>query len=127
VSFSEMGPSTWMQPADFSTQRVTVILYQPWSEDRIKALRANDLVFYADLNDNRRSRGGYVRDCCPVGTGLEAASVGVALQVRQCGRKAYRYGPSVWEIISERGLSCFSASSKHVLISSRRDSRSVQA
>ncbi len=39
----------------------------------------------------------------------DAALVGMALQGRQCGRKAYRYGPSAREIIGEKGLCCFSA------------------
>lgn len=46
----------------FSAQSMTPILYQPWLEDRIKDLPDTDAVFYADLNDNRRSRGGYVAD-----------------------------------------------------------------
>ena len=46
----------------FSAQSMTPILFQPWLEERIKALPATDAVFYADLNDNRRSRGGYVDD-----------------------------------------------------------------
>jgi len=77
---------------------LTPIPYEPWLEDRMNALLANDAVL-----------------------------VGMALQVRQCGRKAYRYGPSAWEIINERGLCCFSASSKHARISSKSGSRSVQA
>ncbi|MDI9430120.1 MAG: terminase family protein, partial [Planctomycetota bacterium] len=40
----------------FSAQSMTPILYQPWLEDRIKDLPDTDAVFYADLNDNRRSR-----------------------------------------------------------------------
>jgi hypothetical protein len=46
----------------FSAQSMTPILFQPWLEDRIRALPETDAVFYADLNDNRRSRGGYVAD-----------------------------------------------------------------
>ena len=46
----------------FSAQSMTPILYQPWLEERIKALPDTDAVFYADLNDNRKSRGGYVND-----------------------------------------------------------------
>ena len=46
----------------FSAQSMTPILYQRWLEDRIKRLPNTDEVFYADLNDNRKSRGGYVDD-----------------------------------------------------------------
>ncbi len=46
----------------FSAQSMTPILYQPWLEDRIRGLPDADAVFYADLNDNRKSRGGYVDD-----------------------------------------------------------------
>jgi hypothetical protein len=46
----------------FSAQSMTPIIYQRWFEDRITALPDTDEVFYADLNDNRKSRGGYVDD-----------------------------------------------------------------
>lgn len=46
----------------FSAQSLTPILFQSWLETRIKSLPSTDAVFYADLNDNRRSRGGYVDD-----------------------------------------------------------------
>ena len=46
----------------FSAQSMTPILYQPWLEDRIRGLPDADAVFYADLNANRKSRGGYVDD-----------------------------------------------------------------
>ncbi len=51
-----------LDKSGFSAQSMTPVLYQPWLEDRIKALPPTDQVFYADLNDNRRSRGGYVND-----------------------------------------------------------------
>ena len=41
---------------------MTPVLHQVWLENRIRALPETDAVFYADLNDNRRSRGGYVDD-----------------------------------------------------------------
>lgn len=46
----------------FSAQSMTPILHQPWLEERIRGLPDTDAVFYADLNDNRKSRGGYVAD-----------------------------------------------------------------
>jgi len=46
----------------FSAQSMTPIIHQPWLEERIKGLPDSDAVFYADLNDNRKSRGGYVDD-----------------------------------------------------------------
>ena len=46
----------------FSAQSMTPILYQTWLEDRIRDLPETDSVHYADLNDNRKSRGGYVDD-----------------------------------------------------------------
>jgi len=46
----------------FSAQSMTPILHQVWMENRIKNLPNSDQISYADLNDNRRSRGGYVDD-----------------------------------------------------------------
>ena len=46
----------------FVAQSMTPIIFQPWLEKRIEALPDTDSVFYADLNDNRKSRGGYVDD-----------------------------------------------------------------
>ena len=42
--------------------RMTPIIFQPWLERRIEALPDTDAIFYADLNDNRKNRGGYVDD-----------------------------------------------------------------
>ncbi len=38
------------------------IIHQPWLDERIKTLPDSDAVFYADLNDNKKSRGGHVDD-----------------------------------------------------------------
>jgi len=46
----------------FSAQSMTPIIPQVWLEERIEALPDTDEVFYADLNDNRKSRGGYIDD-----------------------------------------------------------------
>jgi len=46
----------------FSAQSMTPILHQAWLEDRIKSLPDSDFITYANLNDNRKSRGGYVDD-----------------------------------------------------------------
>ena len=46
----------------FSAQSMTPIIHQPWLEDRIKSLPDSDAILYADLNDNRKSRRGYVDD-----------------------------------------------------------------
>lgn len=46
----------------FSAQSMTPILHQKWLEERIQTMPPTDAVFYADLNDNRKSRGGYVED-----------------------------------------------------------------
>ena len=46
----------------FSAQSMTPILHQAWLEERIRALPDADAVFYADLNDNRRSKGGFIAD-----------------------------------------------------------------
>lgn len=46
----------------FSAQSMTPIIPQAWFEERIEVLPDTDAVFYADLNDNRKSRGGYVHD-----------------------------------------------------------------
>ena len=46
----------------FSAQSMTPIIPQNWLEERIDGLPETDDVFYADLNDNRKSRGGYIDD-----------------------------------------------------------------
>lgn len=46
----------------FSAQSMTPIIFQSWFEDRIRGLPDSDAIFYADLNDNRKSRGGYIDD-----------------------------------------------------------------
>lgn len=46
----------------FSAQSMTPIIPQPWLEERIESLPDTDEVFYANLNDNRKSRGGYIDD-----------------------------------------------------------------
>ena len=51
-----------MDKKGFSAQSMTPIVPQSWLEERIGALPETDAVFYADLNDNRKSRGGYVDD-----------------------------------------------------------------
>jgi len=51
-----------MDKKGFSAQSMTPIIPQSWLEERIGALPETDAVFYADLNDNRKSRGGYVDD-----------------------------------------------------------------
>jgi len=51
-----------MDKNGFSAQSMTPIIPQGWLEERIKALPETDAIFYADLNDNRKSRGGYIDD-----------------------------------------------------------------
>lgn len=46
----------------FSAQSLTPIIPQPWLEERVESLPDTDEVFYANLNDNRKSRGGYIDD-----------------------------------------------------------------
>jgi len=46
----------------FTAQSMTPIRFQPWLEQRIRSLPPTDAVFYADLEDNRKSRGGHVDD-----------------------------------------------------------------
>lgn len=46
----------------FAAQSMTPIIFQPWLEKRVESLPETDDIFYADLNDNRKSRGGYVDD-----------------------------------------------------------------
>lgn len=51
-----------MDKKGFSAQSMTPIIPQSWLEERIGALPETDAVHYADLEDNRKSRGGYVDD-----------------------------------------------------------------
>ena len=51
-----------MDKNGFSAQSMTPVIPQGWLEERIRDLPDTDAVFYADLNDNRKSRGGYVDD-----------------------------------------------------------------
>jgi hypothetical protein len=51
-----------MDKNGFSAQSMTPIIPQIWLEERIEALPDTDEVFYADLNDNRKSRGGHIDD-----------------------------------------------------------------
>lgn len=51
-----------MDKNGFSAQSMTPIIPQSYLEERINALPDTDEVFYADLNDNRKSRGGYIDD-----------------------------------------------------------------
>ncbi|KKL62880.1 hypothetical protein LCGC14_2180730, partial [marine sediment metagenome] len=46
----------------FTADSMTPIRPQPWLEERIQEARPNDEAFYANLNDNRKSRGGYIDD-----------------------------------------------------------------
>lgn len=46
----------------FSAQSMTPIIHQPWLMERIRAHHESDDIFYANLEDNRRSRGGFVPD-----------------------------------------------------------------
>lgn len=46
----------------FFAGSMTPIQPQPWLEERIQDLPETDEVFYANLNDNRKSRGGHVPD-----------------------------------------------------------------
>jgi phage terminase large subunit len=46
----------------FTAQSMTPIIPQPWLEDRVEDLPETDEIFYANLNDNRKSRGGYIDD-----------------------------------------------------------------
>ena len=51
-----------MDKNGFSAHSMTPIIPQTWLEERVEGLPETDDVFYADLNDNRKSMGGYVDD-----------------------------------------------------------------
>lgn len=51
-----------MDKPGFFAGSMTPIQPQPWLEDRVFNLPEDDDVFYANLNDNRISRGGYILD-----------------------------------------------------------------
>lgn len=51
-----------MDKNGFSAQSMTPIIPQAWLAERIESLPETDDVFYADLNDNRKSRSGYIDD-----------------------------------------------------------------
>ncbi len=50
------------KPHSFFAGSMTPIHPQPWLSDRIEEARPNDGIYYANLNDNRVSRGGHVAD-----------------------------------------------------------------
>ncbi len=51
-----------MDKPGFYAGSMTPIQPQPWLEDRVINLPVDDEIFYANLNDNRISRGGYILD-----------------------------------------------------------------
>ncbi len=51
-----------MDKNGFYAATMTPIVFQPWFEERIKNLPPSDSVHFANLNDNRKSRGGYIDD-----------------------------------------------------------------
>jgi len=51
-----------MDKNGFMAQSMTPIIPQTWLEERVENPPATDSIFYADLNDNRKSRGGYIDD-----------------------------------------------------------------
>jgi phage terminase large subunit len=46
----------------FFAGSMTPLVPQPWLEEKVMYLPETDEVFYANLNDNRKSRGGYIDD-----------------------------------------------------------------
>jgi terminase large subunit-like protein len=46
----------------FSAQSMTPIIPQPWLQERVANAPDTDEVVYANLNDNRKSRGGHIDD-----------------------------------------------------------------
>lgn len=51
-----------MDKNGFSAQSMTPIIPQTWLEERVEDPPETDDIFYADLNDNRKSRGGHIDD-----------------------------------------------------------------
>ncbi|MFC1633565.1 terminase large subunit domain-containing protein [Planctomycetota bacterium] len=51
-----------MDKNGFSAQSMTPVIPQAWLEERIRDLPDTDAVFYADLNQNRKSQGGFIDD-----------------------------------------------------------------
>lgn len=51
-----------MDKNGFSAQSMTPIIPQVWLEERVRDLPDTDGIFYADLNENRKSRGGFIDD-----------------------------------------------------------------
>ena len=50
------------KPGSFMSWSMTPIRAQPWLEEKFNTLPKDYEVVYANLNDNRRSRGGYIDD-----------------------------------------------------------------
>ena len=46
----------------FYSHSMTPLIPCPWLESRIEKPGSSDEMFFANLNDNRKSRGGYIRD-----------------------------------------------------------------
>ena len=59
--FTEMQARLLDNPGFFAGS-MTPIEPQPWLEEKVSNLPETDEVFYANLNDNRKSRGGYIND-----------------------------------------------------------------
>jgi hypothetical protein len=51
-----------MDRRGFFAGSMTPLTPQPWLEEKVMYLPETDEVFYANLNDNRKSRGGYIDD-----------------------------------------------------------------
>ena len=51
-----------MDRKGFFAGSMTPLEPQTWLEERVSFLPETDEVFYANLNDNRKSRGGYIDD-----------------------------------------------------------------
>ncbi len=59
--FTEMQ-ARLMDRSGFFAGSMTPLQPQNWLEEKVSNLPETDEVFYANLNDNRISRGGYIRD-----------------------------------------------------------------